>query len=399
MSTIMPGLVCNLPTSTSDNTEQSRKLGLGQEEGRPNSSAGLAHDSMGMNGQFRKEFGNLKVPVDDCRYDSGIDSFKQSDLQALQDEAEYEQNEQFVSNNSTIVAEQFRDLNINDEDEVPVGQHQYQCTIDEDGGYEDVDDARCCSMSVCHCLTPDAFNQDEEGDTPLHSSIIYNSPQYAHKFISCSPCVEYLSIQNKLRQTPMHLSVIMNQDEIVRQLVVSGANLEIQDQSGQTALHLACKYDNLKLVQTLTQPITDQERYKWPGRFLEQPIPQNLELQNFEGYTCLHLASFGGNSEILQYLVDLGCDVNARDGKSGRTALHHAIEQGKTDLIKFLVHTLNADVDVLTFDHCTPLHLAVSRKFGEAIAVLMDANADRSIANSEGLKADQLHSYKSTFCN
>ncbi|XP_033104749.1 NF-kappa-B inhibitor epsilon-like [Anneissia japonica] len=270
MSTVMPGLIVNNKPQT---TTTLLNTAAGVNGLQANPDLGLAETS-----QFRKEVSHLKLPFDD-RYDSGIDSFKEYDLQVLREEEECENNEQCASYNSTVT-ERLRNLNINEQSDI---------------SEEICDDALsneciCDDVESCQCLTEDAFYQDDEGDTPLHSSIIYNSPKYAERFISCSPCLEYLNIQNKLRQTPMHLSVIMKQPRLTRQLVVAGANLEMQDHNGQTSLHLACKsHDYMECVRELTRPITDKDRYNWPGRFYCPSIPQNLELQNFEGYTCLHL--------------------------------------------------------------------------------------------------------------
>ena len=46
---------------------------------------------------------------------------------------------------------------------------------------------------------------------------------------------------------------------------------------------------------------------------------------------------------------ELKCDLNIRDGKSGRTALHHAIEAQNYRMIKLLIHS-GADTNALTYD-------------------------------------------------
>jgi len=45
----------------------------------------------------------------------------------------------------------------------------------------------------------------------------------------------------------------------------------------------------------------------------------------------------------------LMCDIDIPDGKSGRTALHHAIDTQNHRMAKLLVHK-GADVNALTYD-------------------------------------------------
>ena len=44
------------------------------------------------------------------------------------------------------------------------------------------------------------------------------------------------------------------------------------------------------------------------------------------GYTPLILAVIGGHLSCVKMLVAVGAQVGQPDGKSGRTALHHAVE-------------------------------------------------------------------------
>jgi len=52
-------------------------------------------------------------------------------------------------------------------------------------------------------------------------------------------------------------------------------------------------------------------------------------------WTPLHYAAYGGHAEIGRALLGKGADVNARD-LWGKTPLHYAREQNKTDMLKLL---------------------------------------------------------------
>ena len=47
-----------------------------------------------------------------------------------------------------------------------------------------------------------------------------------------------------------------------------------------------------------------------------------------------------------------------QEGKSGKTALHWAVENLNGPLVSFLLNKCNADLNVRTFSGQTPLHLA-----------------------------------------
>lgn len=46
-------------------------------------------------------------------------------------------------------------------------------------------------------------------------------------------------------QTPLHLAVITGQAEVCQQLLLSGCDPTLVDDSGDTPLHIACRHGNL----------------------------------------------------------------------------------------------------------------------------------------------------------
>jgi len=88
-----------------------------------------------------------------------------------------------------------------------------------------------------------------------------------------------------LPQTPLHLAVLTHQARIARCLVVAGANVDIRDRRGNTALHLACQIGDLECVKALMEPITVAETNTANLRYdaVMQQLPQNLEERNYDG--------------------------------------------------------------------------------------------------------------------
>lgn len=78
-------------------------------------------------------------------------------------------------------------------------------------------------------------------------------------------------------QTPLHLSVYLEQHSVVEVLVLQGVKTALQDRNGNTPLHLACEQQSLKCAQLLLQePV--------PGKSLgARRTQQDLQLQNWQG--------------------------------------------------------------------------------------------------------------------
>ncbi|XP_061480841.1 NF-kappa-B inhibitor epsilon isoform X2 [Rhineura floridana] len=217
----------------------------------------------------------------------------------------------------------------------------------------------------------------------LHLAIIHCVPSIALCFISQLP-VEVLEIQNDLFQTPLHLSVYLEQPRVVQALVLRGVNTALQDRNGNTPLHLACEQQSLECVQLLLlqEPISDKN--------LEaRKHLQDLQLQNWQGLTCLHISTLKGNLQLMALLVKNGADINVQDGTSGKTPLHMAVENHDEMAVKHLLQ-MGAQVDAQMYNGCTPLHLAVGRKEAAIAAILCQSGADILLRNMEDETAQDL---------
>lgn len=222
----------------------------------------------------------------------------------------------------------------------------------------------------------------EDGDTLLHLAIIHCMPSLALSCIAQSP-VEVLDLQNDLFQTPLHLSVYLEQHNVVEALVLQGVKTALQDRNGNTPLHLACEQQSLECAQLLLQePVT--------GRSVgARRTQQDLQLQNWQGLTCLHISTLKGNLQLMTLLVKNGADINVQDGTSGKTPLHLAVENHDEMAVRLLLR-MAAQVDAQMYNGCTPLHLAVGRKDAVIAAILCHSGADTLLRNMEDETAQDL---------
>jgi len=211
------------------------------------------------------------------------------------------------------------------------------------------------------------FTVDDEGDTQLHSSIIHLLEPMSLFFISLVPDCSFLNIPNNYLQTPLHLTVITKQHLLTRTLMTSGAKVDVKDHKGNTPLHIAAKEGDALSAEILLRPVQYEEIKDLTYPISYQQIPQNLESRNYDGQVCIHLAAEGCHIDALSVLLSKGANINARDGKSGRTILHYAAESGNLTLLEFLLGQDNLDVDALTYSGLTPAMLAYGRNNTEVV--------------------------------
>ncbi|KAF7690639.1 nuclear factor of kappa light polypeptide gene enhancer in B-cells inhibitor, alpha a [Silurus meridionalis] len=220
----------------------------------------------------------------------------------------------------------------------------------------------------------------EDGDTYLHLAIIHEAQQEALHIIKQSFNDPYLDRHNHQRQTALHLAVIMDQPHIVEKLLKAGCDPRLVDQSGNTALHIACRRGSLSCFSVLTQISTSHLR-------------SILSTHNYSGHTCLHIASICGFLSLVERIVQLGADINAKEQCSGRTCLHLAVDLQNLDLVQLLI-AMGADVNSVTYGGHVPYHLTFGRQNVEIRQQLFNRTAYelRQFPDSESESEDELMS-------
>jgi ankyrin repeat protein len=115
--------------------------------------------------------------------------------------------------------------------------------------------------------------------------------------------------------------------EMVKFLVSEGADVNMVNNNGGTALMAASEKGNLEIVKFLVSKGAD------------------VNAVNNNGNTALMLASENGNLEMVKFLFSEGADVNAVNN-IGNTALMNASMFGRLKVVQFLV-SKGADVNMV----------------------------------------------------
>ncbi|XP_030420317.1 nuclear factor NF-kappa-B p105 subunit isoform X3 [Gopherus evgoodei] len=215
--------------------------------------------------------------------------------------------------------------------------------------------------------------QDENGDNVIHLAIIHLHSELVRNLLEVVldfNLDDIINMRNDLYQAPLHLAVITKQAEVVEDLLRAGADVSLLDRHGNSILHLAAKEGDDKILNILLKH--------------EKTSPM-INYSNGEGLSVIHMAVMANSMPCLRQMIAAGADVNAQEQKSGRTALHLAVEQENISLAGCLLLEGDANVDSTTYDGTTPLHIAAGRGSTKLTALLKAAGADPHIENFEPL--------------
>ncbi|NWZ34533.1 NFKB1 factor, partial [Brachypodius atriceps] len=215
--------------------------------------------------------------------------------------------------------------------------------------------------------------QDDNGDNVLHLAIIHLHSELVKNLLEIMPDLNYngiINMRNDLYQTPLHLAVITRQAKVVEDLLKAGADVSLLDRHGNSVLHLAATEGDDKILGLLLR---------------HEKVSPMINLPNGEGLSAIHMVVMANSMSCLKQLIAARVNVNAQEQKSGRTALHLAVEQENIPLAGCLLLEGDADVDSTTYDGTTPLHIAAGRGSTKLAAVLKAAGANPHIENFEPL--------------
>ena len=190
-------------------------------------------------------------------------------------------------------------------------------------------------------------------------------------------------------------------------LVAHGADLEATDNLGLTALLRAFNFDHADVAMMLLEHGARVDAVSASGctvlhyamvraysdvERLFTTYPGVAGLVNSamvtDGRRPLHGSAARGSVPHLRLLLDAGAEVNVVD-HSGRTPLHWACGAGQVEAMRELVQR-GAEVDAVDDKGETPLVCVISARTlplhdrVEAVRLLLQVEADRSIPNGEG---------------
>ena len=145
-------------------------------------------------------------------------------------------------------------------------------------------------------------------------------------------------------------------------LIQQGADVNIKNKDGNTALIIASEKGSLDLVNILLEGGAD------------------VQQKDGRGWTALMWASSCRNKEIVEMLISKGADINAKS-QEGNTALMWASLQGHKEIVKMLLKK-GADVNIENERGETALTIAKRENNSEVVEIINKQIAQKSSAKN-----------------
>ncbi|XP_042096798.1 ankyrin-3 isoform X2 [Ovis aries] len=134
--------------------------------------------------------------------------------------------------------------------------------------------------------------------------------------------------------------------------IKNGVDINICNQNGLNALHLASKEGHVEVVSELLQR------------------EASVDAATKKGNTALHIASLAGQAEVVKVLVTNGANVNAQS-QNGFTPLYMAAQENHLEVVKFLLDN-GASQSLATEDGFTPLAVALQQGHDQVVSLLLE---------------------------
>ena len=212
--------------------------------------------------------------------------------------------------------------------------------------------------------------------SPLHKAVYFREIDTIKSLINAQTDVN--SQDMPFKNTPLILASFYGYADVAQLLFEYGAKVNVTNDKGFTPLHRACYSGHLNIVEWLLNcgaDINAQDQIKGYTPAFHAYIKNNFVIVEFlinnnaniavpnkNGYTPLHEICRLGDTDAIDFLINHGADVNAKDSKDGNTPLHIACSKGKLESVKLLIKQHNADINSTNNYGRTPLQLACSKK-------------------------------------
>uniref|UniRef100_A0A668A3C3 Transient receptor potential cation channel, subfamily A, member 1b n=1 Tax=Myripristis murdjan TaxID=586833 RepID=A0A668A3C3_9TELE len=195
--------------------------------------------------------------------------------------------------------------------------------------------------------------QNKLGHFPIHAAAFAGAKKAMEVILKAGEEVGHtteghINYQDKSMSSPLHLAVRGGNIDAIRLCIVTGAKIDQQQVDRSTALHFACTQGATEVVKLMLSSY--------------HPVEDIINLPDGACQTPLHRATIFDHTEVAEYLISLGADINSVDCK-GNTPLLLATSCGAWRVVALLL-SKGANVNVKDKSGCNFLHLAILQPKG-----------------------------------
>ncbi len=230
----------------------------------------------------------------------------------------------------------------------------------------------------------DIVNEIISEQTPLMMAALNGNLDEIKELISSGATVDLQDINGK---TALCSAVLNGHLEALKELIRLGATVDLQDSFGKTALFWAAMDGDLEAIKELKAGATIdlQDMYGKTALFHAATMERTeaikelrrlgatIDLQDNHGHTALFEAAYYGHTGTVKELIRLGATIDLQDNH-GHTALFEAAHYGHTGTVKELIKA-GATVNQQDNSGITALFLASLHGKTETVKELKKARA------------------------
>ncbi|XP_052389010.1 serine/threonine-protein phosphatase 6 regulatory ankyrin repeat subunit B-like isoform X1 [Carassius gibelio] len=285
--------------------------------------------------------------------------------------------------------------------------------------------------AVVHALIQKGAPVDgmaKDGQTALHIAVENCKSEVVQMLLGFGANVQLRG--GKARETPLHIAARVKEGEQVAEMLLkSGADVNAEQENGESAMHVAARHGALQMIRALIQEGGD---VTWKSKVGENPLhvavrhchahvveeilnslsnersSQDAELcvreGNQKGETPLHLAAelrsdavhqVDEDTRIIKILMEHHADVTAVTRQSGETPLHYNARVGNTAVLQEMLsnvpsNQLQTAINKHAKNGWSPLLLAAEQGHTEVVKILLQNNARVDVFDEEGKAAIHL---------
>lgn len=223
----------------------------------------------------------------------------------------------------------------------------------------------------------DPNSRDKDGWTPFYYAARGNRTKEALNVTTILCGSMELDQQDKDGVTQLHIAASNGDMEVVAELLNAGANPNIATRKGLTAFYFAAKHNNHVIMNQLVNN-SNFEKNKietsplYHAAYFGNIDIVNLLLQvgadpnakNIAGNTLLHMAASNGHIEVLQVLLNIGANPETKNIRSNKTPLDYAMKNKHAQCAK--------EILIAQYKDCVKKYKILTKKADSEIKILLE---------------------------